>query len=202
MDYLTTLSDEYFNKGMTMDEYVSGARNYRSFVRQLMEKAEVKDNQVQRLQELKKNLGELRVTVNTEDWCGDWACNAPILGKLFSEAGVEMRIFRGSEFPLLKERYERDGDDHIPAVSIWNRNGDEMIRWIEAPAAVAEKKDRWKKEHPEFTRTYALQKEDPKAKKEFAVMYRNFLDMMGEWYSSGMWDETVREILEKLEKQQ
>lgn len=202
MNYLTSLSDDYFNNGMTMDEYLSSARNYRSFVRQLTEKAHVSDSQIQRLQEMQKRLGRLRVTVNTEDWCGDWACNAPILSALFKSAGVEMRIFRGSEFPLLKERYERDGDDHIPAVSIWNEEGEELLRWIEAPEAVSKKKDQWKAEHPEFTRTYALQKEDPQAKKEFAVMYRNFLDMMGEWYSSGMWAETVREILDELEKQQ
>jgi hypothetical protein len=197
---LEQLNEEYFSRGLTLDEYVSQARNYRSFVKDLMPKAAPRPEDIDRIQELAAtHPGPLKATVNTEDWCGDWACNAAYLGALFSSAGIEMRIFRGSEHPEIKERYERDGDDHIPAVSLWDGEGRELVRWIEAPEAVSRRKDSWKAEHPEFMKTYQNKESDEQAKKAWPKMYRDFMNEMASWYVEGMWNETGREIIEGLE---
>jgi hypothetical protein len=135
----------------------------------------------------------------SEDWCGDAACNLPILADLFSRAGIELRVFRGSEQADLKNRYESDGDDHIPVFSVWDANWNELARWIEAPASMDAKKNAWKAERPEFMELYEKQKTDRDAAKQFATMYRSFIEQMVEWYKAGDWNETTRELVERIE---
>ena len=142
----------------------------------------------------------VRVTMMTEDWCGDSACNIPVLDDLFKRAGIEFRVFRGSEETDLKEMYESQGADHIPVVSVWDGSGEELARWIESPHAVGEKKAAWKKEHPEFGELYEKQKTDKDAAKQFASLYRRFIEEMAEWYKSDMWSETTREIVEMVKQ--
>jgi hypothetical protein len=199
MDYLKTLDTDSFNAGMDVEPYVAQVRNYRSLVKQLMKEAEADANHVDTLKaEAARYPQPVRATANTEDWCGDWAVNVPVLHSLFSRAGIPFKVFRGSEHPLLKERYERDGDDHIPAVSIWDGEGNELVRWIEAPAKVQELKANWKADHPEFEDLYARMESDKDAEKRFAKLYREFLETMAGWYRDGMWNETTREIVEQL----
>jgi hypothetical protein len=202
MEYLNNMTSEYYEGGMTFDAYLKDLRHYRSLVRTLMGQAETAAGPLQaRIEALRVAVDErpqpVRATVTTEDWCGDWICNMPILHKLFEGAGIPFRIFRGSEYGELKARYERDGDTHIPAVSLWDGEGNEILRWIEAPAKVAEMKDAWKAENPQLMELYAKQSEDKAAAREFAKLYRKFLETMAQWYTEGMWNETVREILTK-----
>ncbi len=199
MEYIEKMDQHTFEQGMEIEPYLGELRNYRSFVRNLMKEAEADANHVETLKaEAARYPQPVRATANTEDWCGDWACNLPILTRLFEGAGLPFRAFRGSEHPAVKEHYEREGDDHIPAVSIWDGEGNELVRWIEAPAKVSEMKDQWKRHHPEFVELYEGQKNDPEAEKKFAKLYREFLETMGDWYRDGMWNETTREIVERL----
>ncbi len=197
---LETLDDEFFFTGMTIQDYAKSARNYRSFVNDLLPTAKLDSMEIQRLRSaLQMFDAPLRMTVQTEDWCGDWACTVPILTAFCKEAAMELRIFRGSEHPRLAKRYERDGDDHIPAISIWN-GGIEILRWIEAPKKVAEMKREWKNAHPEFEETYKRQAESRDIQQQWNRMYRDFMGIMSQWYRDGMWSEVVAELLEKLEK--
>ena len=184
-----------FEQGYDVDTYVRNLRNYRSMVRSLMDEADASDEHAR---ELGRRVAEqpqpVRATVTTEDWCGDSALNLPILASLFGKAGIELRVFRGSETPELKDKYEREGDDHIPVISLWDAEGTELGRWIEAPKRVGAMKDEWKAQRPEFMELYAKQKTDKEAAKQFATMYRSFMEEMAGWYRDGMWNETTREI--------
>ncbi len=205
MDYLEKMTNDYFEQGLTVDNYLKELRHYRSLVRKLMKEAESSDSPAQADTESLRAVAAgfaqpVRATVNTEDWCGDWICNMPILKKLFESVDIPLRVFRGSEFAQLKQRYEQDGDTHIPAVSLWDGEGNELLRWIEAPAKVAEQKDNWKAQNPRLMELYDKQSQDKAAAKEFAKLYRNFLETMAEWYTGGMWHETVREILAQLQQ--
>ena len=194
------MTAERFSRGYDPENYVSNLRNYRSFVKGLMPEAEAANAHVERLQKAIANLtGPVRATMMTEDWCGDSACNTPVLTDLFSRAGIEFRVFRGSEETDLKEKYESEGADHIPVVSLWDGNAEELLRWIEAPEAVQKKKDRWKAERPEFMELYKKQKSDAAAAKQFASLYKEFLETMATWYKEGDWAETTREIVEAAE---
>lgn len=193
-----------FESGFRPEGYVDALQNYRSFVRKLMPVASPNPGHVEQLKAAATEAaGELRATIMTEDWCGDSACNLPVLAPLFSEAGITLRILRGSENPGLKEYIENDTSahaptDHIPVLSVWDGEFNEIARWVEAPEAVTEKKDAWKAERPHFMELYARRAGDPEAAKEFAKLYREFLETMGEWYSAGLWDETTREVAERV----
>ena len=49
---------------------------------------------------------------------------------------------------------------------------------------------------------YPLKANTPEAEKEFARLYRTFLEDMAVWYREGMWDETVKEIVALAEAAQ
>lgn len=198
MEYLKYMTDEYFARGLEVPDYLQQLRNYPSLVKKLMKEAQADEDHVETLKKAAAGYpAPLRATAQTEDWCGDWACNLPILNSLFQRAEIPFRVFRGSENPELKDYYERDGEEHIPAVSLWDGEGKEVLRWIEAPAKVGEMKESWKAEHPELMELYGRKESDKEAAKEFARLYRTFLEEMAGWYREGMWRETTREIAEK-----
>jgi hypothetical protein len=194
------MDTQTFERGYDAETYVANLRNYRTFVKRLMAEAEADEAHVRTLSETAARAeAPVRATMMTEDWCGDSACNVPVLTDLFDKAGIAFGVFRGSEEPDLKEQYESEGATHIPVVSIWDGTGRELARWIEAPEAVDAKKQAWKTEHPEFNELYEKQKTDKDAAKKFAALYREFLETMAEWYRSGDWWETTRELVEQLE---
>jgi len=200
------MNTSMFDSGLPVGEYVANLRNYRSFVRNLMQEATADPEHVSALREAVSRLaGPVSATIMTEDWCGDCACNIPVLSALFSDAGIEIRVFRGSENPDLKDYIEHDVSrhqptDHIPVISIWDGDFNEIARWIEAPAGIAEKKNAWKAVRPEFMQLYERRKTDPDAKKRFATLYHQLMGEMVCWYRDGMWTETTREIVEAVQK--
>lgn len=188
-----------FSEGYEAEPFVNSLRNYRSLVRSLLAEADANDEHAAFLATLaRRHAGPVRATVMSEDWCGDSALNMPILMSLFRKAGVELRIFRGSEHENLKRFYEADGTDHIPVLSLWDANGMELGRWVEAPRAIEPRKDAWKAERPHFMELYARKATDKDAARRFAGLYREFLEEMATWYRAGLWDETTREIAELL----
>jgi len=190
------MDTQTFEQGYDAETYVANLRNYRTFVKRLMGEASANDDHVMALKDATEGLEvPVRATMMTEDWCGDSACNTPVLADLFSRAGIEFRVFRGSEQADLKEKYNSEGATHIPVVSLWDGSGREYVRWIEAPAAVDRKKTEWKAKHPEFTELYEKQKTDKEAAKQFAALYRQFLEEMASWYKAGDWDDTTGEIV-------
>jgi hypothetical protein len=189
------MNSTLFEKGYDPAAYVGGLRNYRSMVKGLLSEARADSGDVTLLkQKASARKQPVRATVTTEDWCGDSALKIPILADLFERAGIELRIFRGSETPELKERYESEGVDHIPVLSLWDGENKEIGRWIEAPAAIGPLKEEWKAARPEFMTLYARKETDPEAAGTFAKMYRGFLEEMARWYRDGMWRETTREV--------
>ncbi len=193
------MNDTVFPKGYDVSTYLGGLRNYRSLVKQLYQRAEPAPEHVTALRRgLAAQVQPVRATIMTEDWCGDSAANLPIIARLAEAAGVELRVFRGSEVAELKHYYEGAGVTHIPVVSLWDGEWREIARWVEAPAVVDRKKTAWKDAHPEFMRLYSERDHDKQAAKQFAELYRTFLDEMVRWYEGGHWRETTRELVEAL----
>ncbi len=201
MEKLNKLTEEYFASGTDPDTYLAELKTYRSIVRSLAETAEASPAHVEELKTIvSRTPGPVVATVHTEPWCGDWACNFPILRSFFAAAEVPFRIFNQADHGELKEYYLAGGDDHIPIVSLWDGNGREIARWIEAPVKVQELKVNWKKEHPRLMELYGIKSEDKNAEKEFAKLYRSFVQEMSEWYREGLWSETTGEIIGLLKK--
>lgn len=190
-----TMTANCFAGGTDTETYLAELKTYRSIVRALAEAAEASADHVELLRKRISALpGPVTASAFTEPWCGDWACNFPILRDLFSRAGVPFRIFESAGSPELADFYKSEGVDHIPVISIWDGNGGEISRWIEAPAAIQGMKAEWKKQNPRLMELYAIKNGDKEAEKEFAKLYRRFVEEMSQWYREGMWDETTGEI--------
>ena len=190
-----------FEKGKKASQYVAELRNYRSLVRALVEAAEADRDHVAALKAAAEKYPQpVRATAMSEDWCGDSACNMPILTKLFEGAEIEFAVFHGSEYPELEKYYNDLGVDHIPVISLWDGEGNEIGRFVEQPASITPLKDAWKAERPEFMELYAKKETDKEAGRSFAKMYRELLEEMGGWYRDGKWEDTTREVVEILEK--
>lgn len=189
------LNNEIFSAGFEPTEYINQIRNYRSFVRELNEQVEVEQAWVDGFAAERARLPNVKgATFMSEDWCGDAACNLPVLAKICERAELELRVIRGSEQPELNTYYEDDGTDHIPVFSIWDTDFNEIIRWVEAPKGIQEKKDEWKGRHPEFMELYEKRETDKEAAKQFAKLYMAFLVEMAAWYRDGGWKEVCDEI--------
>jgi hypothetical protein len=190
-----------FENGKRASEYVAELRNYRSVVRALVEVAEADPDHIAVLKTAAEKYPQpVRATAMTEDWCGDSACNMPVLTKLFEGAGIEFVVFHGSEYPELEKYYNDLGVDHIPVISLWDGEGNEIGRFVEQPASIDPLKSAWKAERPEFMELYAKRNDDKEAGRAFAKLYRGLLEEMSGWYRDGKWKDTTREVVEILQK--
>jgi hypothetical protein len=202
MKPLSYMTDEFFFTGVEIDDYLETLRFYRSLVRSLVREADAPERFVDKLKEAvaSRNLRmeEVRASAFSEPWCGDWACNLPILRSFFQKCGIPFRLFSREKAPELHKSYLADGVDHIPVISLWDGQGKELARWVEAPAKVDEMKVRWKEEHPRMMELYAIKDGDREAEKEFGRLYRSFLEEMALWYKEGMWNETLEELVLSL----
>jgi len=189
------MNNEIISAGMDPNDYIHGIRNYRSFIRELNNQIEVEQEWVDAFaSELARLTNVKGATFMSEDWCGDAACNLPVLAKICDQAELELRVIRGSEQPVLNSFYEDDGTDHIPVFSIWDEESNEIIRWVEAPRGIQKKKDEWKSRHPDFMELYGKRETDKDAAKQFATLYMEFLVEMAAWYREGGWKEVCDEI--------
>lgn len=184
---------------MVADQYVSELRFYRTVVRRLIELAAPSEARIDDLTSAVSRFPQpVTATAMTEDWCGDSACVLPFLAPLFGLASIQFVVFRGSEYAEVERYYEDSGDDHIPAVSIWDGEGAEIGRWIEQPKSVLASKERWIADRPEYTELEASRTTDPVAKRQFSQLYKELVEAMAEWYTTGMWDEAAREVIATL----
>ncbi len=196
------LMDIDFNAGIGAREYLSKLKFYRSLVRRLIDVAGPVPAHVDALKRAASSYSRpVRATIMTEDWCGDSACNLPILAPLFERAEIPLVVFHGSEYPQLESYYNEMNIDHIPVVSVWDGAGAEIGRWVEQPDAIGPLKDAWKAERPEFMRLYAERDANKEAARRFAALYRELLEKMAEWYIDGMWEQTTREVSECIRLQ-
>ncbi|MBT3273114.1 MAG: hypothetical protein HN368_08180 [Spirochaetales bacterium] len=188
-----------YEKGTPAAEYIEDLKIYKATVRSLIGKASADSTHIQGLIKAAAcHAQPVRATVMTEDWCGDSACNMPVLARLFEGADIQCTVFHGSDYPELKKYYEDSGDDHIPVISIWDGNGKEIGRWVEQPEAIASLKDGWENERPEFMELYQQKDNDKVAERKFVTLYRLLLEEMAGWYSGGLWKETTREVVESI----
>jgi len=196
--YVHRVIQELFAEGIEPESYTQGLRNYRKLVTDLYAEVVPDEQWATLFSSAVAAAGERTfMTVMTEDWCGDSACNVPLLTRLASGANLPFRVFRGSDFPTLKSYYNDRNVTHIPVVSIWDSQERELFRWIERPAACAAPADAWKAAHPDFS---VLHKgTDKESQKGFARLYREFLEEMSRWYRDGLWAETARELAQGLQ---
>jgi hypothetical protein len=139
----------------------------------------------------------VRVSVFTEDDCGDSVLSLPILASVVDSApGLEMRIFVRSQSPDLNEHYTGRGITSIPAVSFMDENLEEFGVWVERSQAAHEQLGRLRESHA--AAHASLAEDEVKAAWKAAAVTRQ--QEMAQWYADGGQQATVDEFKTILSK--
>lgn len=122
---------EYFNIGLTVDAYTQLLSEDQRNLHELYERrAVIEEAAVEAI----RAAGSYSILVITEPWCGDSLAIFPVVAKLFTEAGCEIRIIRRDEHTDLIDRYLTDGGRAIPIVIVLDEEFNERFHWGPRPA--------------------------------------------------------------------
>ncbi len=97
-----------------------------------------------------------------------------------------------NDYPGLNRAYNKAGIDHIPVLSFFDSDWNEVGRWVERPAAATQRIYEWKRTHPDIQRLEASDLLEDK--RRLREVYRGLTGEMARWYVDGLWQETIAEI--------
>jgi hypothetical protein len=118
--------NEWFQKGMTADEYISSMTRNKEEMLSIYERFTVKDES--KVAPLKSK--QLRAIALTEDWCGDALLNNPILLKLAEAADIDVRFVLRDQNLELMDQYLTNGTSRaIPIYIFIDQEGNEAGVW-------------------------------------------------------------------------
>lgn len=120
--------NDWFQKGMTYEQYVGQMKQNREEMLSIQERFSLRPEDKERLETLREK--GLRAIVLTEDWCGDAMVNNPILMKIAEAAGIEVRFLLRDENLELMDQYLTNGKSRaIPIYIFLDREGKEYAVW-------------------------------------------------------------------------
>jgi hypothetical protein len=130
------LDDARFKQGLTWKDYVAQMGDTR---------ARTEDNYAksQLTEEERKFFGSVTgvkyVMMLAENWCGDVHRNSPLIAHIVEAIpGAELRVFLRDQHPDLRDTFLNNGYQSIPVVVFFDKDWNEIGRWIErAHAATA-----------------------------------------------------------------
>ncbi|MFF2447070.1 thioredoxin family protein [Neobacillus sp. NPDC058068] len=118
----------WFQKGMTMDEYINVMTRNRDEMLSIYEQFVLRAEDQSQLETLRTQ--NLRAIVLTEDWCGDALLNNPILMRIAEAAGMELRVVLRDQNLELMDQYLTNGTSRaIPIYIFLNEEGSEVGVW-------------------------------------------------------------------------
>jgi len=126
---------EYFEIGLTVDDYTSLLNEDQTDLHRLYERrAKIDALAVEKI----RAAGPHHILVITEPWCGDSLAIFPVIVRLFSEAGCEIRVIQRDEQPDLIDQYLTNGGRAIPIVVVLDEEFNERFHWGPRPKKAQE----------------------------------------------------------------
>lgn len=121
---------EYFDIGLTIDAYTQLLDEDQTDLHKLYERrAEINEAAVAAI----RAAGPHKILVVTEPWCGDSLAIFPVVAKLFTKAGCEIRVIRRDEHTDLIDQYLTHGGQAIPIVIVLDEEFNECFHWGPRP---------------------------------------------------------------------
>ena len=122
---------EYFKIGLTVDAYTQLLDDDQTDLHKLYERrAKINEAVIQAI----RAAGQHNILVITEPWCGDSLAIFPIVAKLFTAAGCEIRVIRRDEHTDLIDQYLTNGGRAVPIVIVLDEAFNERFHWGPRPA--------------------------------------------------------------------
>jgi hypothetical protein len=126
-----------FEKGMTWKDYLAQMGDTKARTEENYNKASLTAEEKQFF----SGLNQVKyVLMLAENWCGDVHRNSPMIARIVEAMpGTEMRVFLRDQNPDLTDCYLNNGYRSIPIVAFFDKDWNEVGRWIERPAAATQK---------------------------------------------------------------
>jgi thioredoxin family protein len=122
---------EYFEIGLTVGAYTQLLDDDQTDLHKLYERrAKIDEATVEAI----RAAGSYNILVVTEPWCGDSLAIFPVIAKLFSAAGCEIRVIQRDEHTDLIDQYLTNGGKAIPLVIVLDESFNERFHWGPRPA--------------------------------------------------------------------
>jgi hypothetical protein len=120
--------NEWFEEGMTTNEYISSMKVNRDGLLKVYNSSELEMEQKAALHKIQDK--HLRALVLTADWCGDAMVNLPLFLRIANEALIDIRYFIRDENLELMDQYLTNGKSRsIPVIVLINEAGEEVAKW-------------------------------------------------------------------------
>ena len=120
--------NDWFNKGMTLDQYIEGMKVNREEMLRIHEQFQLTEEQRSFAAKLADK--NLRVIVLTADWCGDAMLCIPILMRIAEVGKMELRFLIRDDNLELMDQYLTNGKSRsIPIFIFIDEEGTEQAVW-------------------------------------------------------------------------
>ena len=111
-----------FDRGKTFEEYASELPAFRNLYKRITISAEDERFSSKKM---------VRVLAISEPWCGDCKRELPLIARIATTAGWELRIFGRDTNPDLMDRYTTEGKRKIPVIVFFDEDFGELGRFVE-----------------------------------------------------------------------
>jgi len=131
------LDAQRFATGMTWKDYLAQMGDTKARTEENYTKASLTAEEKQFF----SSLGQVKhIVMLAENWCGDVHRNSPMIARI-AEAmpGCELRVFLRDQNPDLTDCFLNNGYRSIPIVAFFDKDWNEIGRWIERPAAATQR---------------------------------------------------------------
>jgi len=130
------LDSARFSKGMTWKDYMAQMGDTQKRTEENYNRANLTDEEKKFFSDVK---GVKYVLMLAENWCGDVHRNSPLIAKIIEAIpGAELRVFLRDQNLDITDCFLNNGYRSIPVVVFFDKDWNEVGRWIErAHAATA-----------------------------------------------------------------
>ena len=184
------LDAQRFATGMTWKDYLAQMGDTKARTEENYTKASLTAEEKQFF----SSLGQVKsVLMLAENWCGDVHRNSPMIARIVeSMPGTELRVFLRDQNPDLTDCFLNNGYRSIPIVAFFDKDWNEIGRWIERPGAATQRSFAIR------AATVDVATEDKKdaAMAEFRTQIQAAYDTVPE---KSLWRDTAKEVRGVLE---
>jgi hypothetical protein len=131
------LDAQRFATGMAWKDYLAQMGDTRARTEENYNKASLTAEEKQFFTSLTQ---VKHVLMLAENWCGDVHRNSPMIARIVEAMpGTELRVFFRDQNPDLTDCFLNNGYRSIPIVAFFDKDWNEVGRWIERPGAATQK---------------------------------------------------------------
>lgn len=184
------LDAKRFATGLTWKDYLAQMGDTRARTEDNYAKAGLTDEE----RKFFSGIGQARYALMlAENWCGDVHRNSPMLARIVEAMpNCELRVFFRDQAADLRDIFLNNGYQSIPVLAFFDKDWNEIGRWIERPSAATQKMFGIR------AKTVDVASEDQKdaAMAEFRKQVQAGYDTAAD---KSLWRDTAREVRLVLE---